>query len=328
MIKKLTLLIALLSILSVVLKAQEKEAFKPYGKPSMRVFSNFHTTTSNGETAPAFELTRVYLGYDYFITEKLSAKTTLDVGDPGVGKLQMTAYVKNALLKYSDDKLTVNFGLIPTLHFEAQEANWGFRYVAKSFQDEYKMASSADLGVSISYKLLKSITVDASMLNGEGFRSLQADSVFKYTAGITLLPIKGLTVRGGFDTMKKTVNQNSVNAFVGYAAKKFTVGAEYNLQNNFGLKTNQNLSGTSMYASFVPTDKMKVFARFDQLTSNIKSGDTDPWNLSKNGQLLIAGLEFAPAKGVKVSPNVQNWNPAKTGDSNRLSVFLNVDLKF
>ena len=44
--------------------------------------------------------------------KNISSRINLDVADPGVGKLQMTAYVKNAYLQYKTDKLSTRFGMI------------------------------------------------------------------------------------------------------------------------------------------------------------------------------------------------------------------------
>ena len=48
----------------------------------------------------------------------------------------------------------------------------GRRYIDKSAQDKYKWASSADAGVSLDYKLSNKISLDAQVLNGEGYKKL------------------------------------------------------------------------------------------------------------------------------------------------------------
>lgn len=40
----------------------------------------------------------------------------------------------------------------------------------KSFQDEYKFGSSADLGVSVAYKFNKVVSADVIVANGEGYK--------------------------------------------------------------------------------------------------------------------------------------------------------------
>ena len=109
--------------------------FVPNGKPVLRIFSNYHTTITDGGAASEFELKRVYLGYEHNFSKNLYAKANIDIGNPGIGKLQMTAYIKHAYLRYQNDKLSINFGMISTTQFKVQESAWGYRYLEKSFQD-------------------------------------------------------------------------------------------------------------------------------------------------------------------------------------------------
>ena len=88
--KKLTTLLVALLIVSGVY-AQETNKFKPSGKPFVKVFTNFHSTFEDGQSHQAFEIQRAYLGYGFKMNENFSGKVTLDVGNPGLGKLKMTA---------------------------------------------------------------------------------------------------------------------------------------------------------------------------------------------------------------------------------------------
>lgn len=321
----LVLFVMLLSVVPAL--SQEKtEEFKPHGKPILRIYSNFHTSSSNGETEKAFELTRVYLGYEHFFSKNFSGKAIYDVADPGVGKHQMSAFVKIAELQYETDKWDVAFGLISTTQFKFQEDFWGYRYMLKSFQDEYGFASSADLGISIGYQLTDWAKAEFSIFNGEGYKKLESDNIFKNAAGITLEPVKGLNIRGLYDWMGKDINQQSYIGFIGYSTKKFNAGAEYNYQKNHNMVEDRNWWGTSVYASYIPSKKMKVFARWDDLSSE-KNG-TAAWNISKDGQLLVLGMEYAPLKGVKLTPNFQGWNPADETKLYLSTFLLNCEIRF
>ena len=55
--------------------------------------------------------------------------------------------------------------------------------------------------------------------------------------------------------------------------------------------------------------------------------DTDPWNYAKDGQLIIAGIEFRPIKGLIVTPNYQGWIPANGGGISH-SAYLSLEIKF
>ena len=59
--------------------------------------------------------------------------------------LERVAYIKNAMLSWKTGNFTLDFGLIGLEQFNVQEKFWGYRYIMKSFQDEYKFGSSADM---------------------------------------------------------------------------------------------------------------------------------------------------------------------------------------
>jgi hypothetical protein len=307
----------------------EKESFKPSGKIFMRVFSNFNTTITDGTAQSAFALERAYLGYDFNLSEEFSGKINFDIGNPGNGSsFEMTAFIKNAYLKYTLNKFSVSFGMIPTTQFDIQERVWGYRYVEKSFQDAYKIGSSADLGLSASYSFTNWLSADVIAVNGEGFKKIQADNKFKTGLGLTLTPVKGLTARGYFDVMGKDSTQSTLVGFLSYDLGKASLSAEYNLQKNVGYADGKDLSGASVYATVIPFKNIKFYGRYDYLTSSLLTGKTDNWNLSKDGSLIIAGIEFQPVKGVKLSPNYRLWSPSDEQKPSIHSFFISCDIKF
>lgn len=322
------LVLAILLASTNVFSQEKTEEFKPSGKPFMKIFSNYHTSFSDGETTKAFELTRVYLGYEYSFSKTLSGKANFDVGDPGAGKHQMAAYVKNAYLKYKEKNLSIEFGLIATTQYKVQEDFWGYRYMYKSFQDEYKFAPSADLGVSLSYKFADWVNADFAIFNGEGYKNLESDNILKNAVGVTLSPVKGLTVRGLYDWMGKDVDQQSIVGFIGYKFDKLSIGAEYNDQKNQNMTEGRDWSGTSFYATYFASKKIKVFGRFDDLKSEKMTSAGNPWNYAKDGQLILFGMEYEPAKGVKIAPNFQSWNPSDDSKPNISTLYLNCEIKF
>ncbi len=306
----------------------QTEDFTPGGKPFVKIFTNYNTTFSDGKSASAFEVDRVYFGYEYAFSKNFSGKANFDIGDPGFGKLQMTAYVKYAYLQYNKNNFKVNFGLISTNQFSLQENFWGYRYLEKSYQDAYKINASADLGASIAYKFNDIISADMIIANGEGYKNLQSDSTFRTGFGITITPVKKLIARVYYDFSTKESTQSSVAAFLGYEARNFTLGVEYNKMFNAKFKENYDLGGTSFYATVKASKKLKLFARYDQLNSNTLAGDTNDWNLAKDGQLFIAGIEYAPVKGVKIAPNFKGWNPNDSNQAFISTIFLNCEIKF
>ena len=52
-----------------------------------------------------------------------------------------------------NDDFKLSMGMQSTTQFNLLEKNWGFRYIMKSAQDQYKFGSSADLGLVAVYSL-------------------------------------------------------------------------------------------------------------------------------------------------------------------------------
>lgn len=326
--KTIMLLFIVLGINTIALSQQESSEFKPNGNLLALLFTNFHTSFSDGETMPAFEITRTYLGYEYNFSKELYAKVVLDVGNPEAGKLEMTAYLKNAYFQYKKNNFTASFGLISTTQFKVSEKIWGNRYIEKSFQDAYKFNSSADLGINLDYKFSDFISVDFSVINGEGYKQLQSDKLLRPGAGITMNPVKNVTARVFADVMGDVTKQQSLATFLAYTGDKFTVAGEYNYQQNFGMAEGHDVYGTSFFATYQASDIVKIFGRYDNLASATLDGESDAWQLSKDGQLFMAGLEFSPVKGVKLAPNFRMWNTADEAAPNISYLYLNCELKF
>jgi hypothetical protein len=326
--KPILLLFFLATIMLSKLSAQTEEPFKPSGKPEVRVFSNFNSEFSDGENVNKFEITRAYLGYGYNFSKTLYGRLTFDVGNPSAGKFQMAALLKFAYLQYQKNKLTASIGMIPTTQFEVQEKQWGYRYIYKSFQDEYSFGPSADIGGSLAYKFSKKLSADLILVNGEGYKTLDLDSALKVGAGITYLPVKGLTLRGYYDNMAKDNNaQETYVLFSGYGNEKFNLNAEYNYQKESGMISNHDMWGYSFYGTAFLKKKMKIFARYDLLESNQPSEVNQPWNILKDGKFYNLGFEFSPANGVKISPNIQGWDPASMGKPFVTKFYLNLEFR-
>jgi len=324
---KLTLLLYLVSR-SLISNGQESSEFTPHFKPLVLIFSNVNTTFNSAGTNKSFELTRAYLGFEYFFSKTLSTRINIDVADPGLGKLQMTAFVKNAYLMYKNKGFSARFGMLSTDQYNLQEKVWGYRYIYKSFQDAYNFGPSADLGAAVEYTPIDFLTFDVSVLNGEGYKSLQRDSTLKETAGLTIRPFKGFVLRGYFDVINHKYNQTSFALFAGYSTPKFRSGIEFNSQMNNLLLDGHDFSGVSVYTAYIIKEKFSVFARYDNLRSVTIQGETDPWNLNKDGQLYMIGFDYSPIKGVKIAPTYSGWSPRNNTGLFTSTIAINFEIRF
>ncbi len=315
------ILTGLLTCIGIAAWAQDAKAEELKGKAIIQVFSNFHSGFGASNNDRGFELERSYLGYEYKLADGLSVKGVMDIGKSGdVSDYHRIAYVKNAMVSWKKGRLTLNGGLIPTTQFNVQEKFWGYRYILKSFQDQYKFGSSADLGISAAYRFADWISADAILVNGEGYKKIQDNDGLNYGLGVTLTPAKGLHFRlyGGLNEGGRAGQKDIANLAVsaGYRCERLTVGAEYNRMWNASYKDGADQYGYSLYASVGVARNADLYARFDDL------GSKHDWNKSKDEQAALFGAQFRLGKYVKLAPNVRLTLPKADGADNGYSAYV------
>lgn len=320
--KKKWIMAGLLSFLAMAGMAQEGKDEMPKGKAIVQVFGNFHAGFGKENDDRGYELERSYLGYEYNFGKGLSAKAVMDVGKSSdVGDYQRIAYIKNAMVSWKTAKLTLNGGLISTTQFNFQEKFWGYRYIMKSFQDEYKFGSSADLGLSAAYEFADWISADAIIVNGEGYKKIQSNEGLSYGLGVTLTPVSGLQVRlyGGWNESGEDGKKDVANlaAFAGYKHEKFTLGAEYSQMWNASNQNDADQYGYSVFASVKLAKDTDLYARYDELCSK------NDWNKAKDEQAAILGVQFKLGKYVKIAPNFRMSMPKADDAQNACSAYVN-----
>lgn len=305
-IKRIIALLIASIVFNSALIAQETQT-QTNGKPIIQVFGDFYTDFKEDKEELGFELNRAYLGYQYELQKGLSIKAVMDIGESKqVNDYQRIAYIKNAQISWKRNNLTLNAGLISTTQFNEIEKFWGKRYVAKSFQDEYKFGHSADLGLSAAYKFGKIISIDAIITNGEGYKKLQQNNSFQYGLGATINPIKGLIFRlyGGVNDE----NQTNFSLFTGYKSEKITLGAEYNI-----LKDQKQ--GASFFGNFSINKNFDFYARYDILEEEILL-------TTQGNSSVIAGFEYRINDNIKISPNFKASIPRDNNLNTKYSVFI------
>ena len=302
--------------------------FAQEGKPSVKIFSNFNYDMSAEENENAFkefEIKRAYLGYSYKIDERFSTKIIFDVGNNSSGS-SYTAFLKIASLQWKAcDNLNINIGMVGTKNFKFMEKTWGRRYIEKSAQDKYKWASSADAGVTADYKLSDNMSLDAQILNGEGYKKTQSSNgLFRGGLGLTYTVSNNLKVRLHQDISPRstytdsTESQTITTAAIAYSGDNYVVGAEKSLMQNSGNVLNaEEQDLISIYGSYKLNDDYTFFARHDNAE-----------NTSKAGTYTIYGVERKMTKGVTIAVNMQSWTDAAEGAETENTIFLNLEYKF
>ena len=319
--KRRILTASVIACLGLGAVAQEPAKETPQGKAIIQVFGNLHTGFGADNDDRGFELDRSYLGYQYSFGKGLQMKAVMDIGKSSdVGDYQRIAYIKNAQVTWKSGRWTLDGGLISTTHFKVQEKHWGYRYIMKSFQDEYKFGSSADLGISAAYKFNDVVSADAIIVNGEGYKKVQVKDGLQYGLGATVTPVKGLTLRvyGSLNESTQKGAKDAYNwaAFAGYKNDRFSLGAEYNIYQNTGFVDDADQYGLSVYGTAHLSKVVDVFARYDYLTSK------DDWNIGKDESAAMLGAQFKVCKYVKIAPNFRMNIPSADGADNGYSAYV------
>ena len=299
------------------------------------IFWNYNADlSSDASKKNSFEVKRVYLGYKFKIDDKISAKVTFDIGKNSSGS-NYAAFLKTAQIDWSlKDNFKLSFGMIGNKQFKYQESIWGYRYLYKTFQDENKFGSSADLGVNGEIKVSENLKMNLFMLNGEGYKNIQDDDGYMKIGGNLIYEISnGLSLKLYYDSEpgNDEFNVTNVGYFIGYDKNKTRVGLEYNKINNAksynSPSLDNNLSGFSGYISQNFSENSSVFFRYDSLESNIVSGSSEPWNSVEDGKLMIFGYEYVVTKGFKLNLNYRNYNYNDNSINNKSMVFINAEIK-
>ena len=303
------------------------------GTPFVKIFTNFNYDLAPASDAAdvmgtrddfkAFELKRAYLGYKYNFDDNLSAKVTFDVGSNSSGSAY-TAFLKIASLNWkATDNISMNMGMIGTKNFKFMEKVWGRRYIEKSAMDKYKWANSADVGISMDIKIFEGLSLDAQLINGEGYKNTQDEQgLFRSGVGLTY-KMNSFSVRIFRDVLNNDTDkkQNTTSAAIAYSSGNINLGLERNMMENADNINNQSKEITSIYGSYKLSENYSVFARRDNVSSE------NDWNSNKDGTYMIGGIERKITEGVKISVNIQSWKGLSNIDSDE-TLFVNLGWRF
>lgn len=323
-------------------QAQEPTDF-PSGKITGKVFFNHHLDISkDSEQKSNFELQRVYLGYKYKFNDKFSSTIMLDAGN-GSGASDYSVFVKNALLDYkANEWLTLTAGLFGMIQFDDQEKFWGYRYLYKTLDDEYKLGTSADLGVGADVKITDQLNMSFIIVNGDGYKRVQdPKGNNRYGAKIVYEPNKSLMLKAYIDVMNGTdvdnpnqlTTSSNMALFAGYKLKDLIrIGAEYNILLNGETfsdpAADKNLNGLSFYSTYNFNAKWNLFGRYDKLSSNKLAGQQNSWHFSEDSNNFLLGFEYRANKNINTSVNYRYTDFMDPLNTNASLIYFNLEFSF
>lgn len=303
------------------------------GYPIAEIFTDFHLNLNDTSKTSGFALNRAYLGYNFIPENHFSGMIIINAGVPDdlpKGSIpRRYAYIREASLSYSNEKLNIAFGITGTRLFEFQQKFWGKRYVANTYQSINGYGYIADLGVAIDYHFNDIFKIDFTLMNGEGYSNLQLDNGLRTSAGLTITPESGLSFRIYGDLERaNTVWQPMFLGFAGFKNDKITIGAEVTYKSNLDRTEGHNAWGVSGTGSVNLTGKTELFARYDYSTSVVVPGETQKWNYLNDGDFMVIGIQYSFNKNVKIALDYQGMYPYDTDSQKYEEIVLNALFKF
>ncbi len=304
------IILAFLFLSPTLVDAQEET---PQGNILARIYANYRQQINASDNFRGFDVTRAYFGYNYTYDSKISAQILLNVGSPlstTIVTAKRYVFIKNALIQYRvNEKLTFSGGITEVKGSSVQNSYWDRKYLRHPFLLEHNFMNSADLGFLVDYNISDMVSIDLGVYNGEGYVNIQKDNILQYTAGLTISPLEGFTIRIYSDLYKgEDATKNTIAGFTGYRTKNYTIGLEYSYQTDSDMTDMHNKYGYCAFASVNITPKIDVFGRYDNVNSATLDGETEPWNISRDGSLIIGGIQYTYARYIKFSLNYQGWS--------------------
>ncbi len=341
----ITILICFMSLNLFSQKDTTKVEFKPSGKLWGYAFGDFlykgHTNSFNmantqyGGTPKDFnslEFRRIYLGYDYDISEHFSTQLLLAYEGTSLSSDgNRSVYIKIANLRWKNiihnGDLVIGAMGPPT--FINSEAVWGYRSLEKTIMDMRKIGSSNDLGISLQGKLNDKGDYGYNFMisNGSGAKP-ETDRFKKFYANVyAKFMDQKIILDLGVDnewTQSHPYQKSKITykAFLGYQTKMFTMGIEafQQVQKNNTLiysdavpatvqdMVNSLASGISVFARGPITNKLGYVLRYDYYNPDSKFNVNNIYAASYTGMytesFVLAALDYAPVKNVHLMPNI------------------------
>jgi hypothetical protein len=303
------------------------------GKPFVEIFTNFHYNLDDTSKTTGFGLDRVYVGYNYTPTGNFSAMVLVNLGNPdelATGSVpKRYAYFREASVKYSKDRFSLNFGMVNTRFEDFQQVFWGKRYLGPEYQAIYNYCPVADLGVVIEYQFNNLINVNFSLLNGEGYTNVQVDNSLKTGIGIIINTPFNAVFKIYSDIMKPGgVWQSTMVAFAGFKNDKFSFGAEASYKSNLDSLYGHNVWGISGTGSIFLNEKSEIFGRYDYAASVVMPGEDIHWDYAKDETYFIGGIQHTFSNNLKMALNYRRTNPYESGKQTTNAVYLNASFRF
>ena len=244
-----------------------------------------------------FELSTALFGYYSEISNNISVKliydvtrTTSDISVVDSSGTPMnvfyfegsnyTAFLKQAEINWEFSKgYELSVGqLLNQQYLTVQDKFWGYRFVAVSLQEMYRLGNPADFGIRFTRSFTKKIAVSIGSLNGEGpFRKQDTNSDLLFFINTEYRP-ENFILKWYLDYNMIDVLHNSF--FVAYKKNRYRIGVEYARIDSSDYTITANATEAfAMYSSMPFFKNVDFFSRADFLKNIPRYGIKDAYKL-------------------------------------------------
>lgn len=265
--------------------------------------------SADEEGAHGFGYRRLYLTTDFNISEAFSGRARLEANDGSTTAQGRPApFVKDLYLRWHLGSHDLTFGLSAPPSFTVAEDVWGYRSLEATIMNRNDILASRDLGVKATGKLRPdgSLRYGLMVANNNGVRG--EDDKYKRVYGqLEFYPNDHLHITVGSDYADYNDERDNIlnfNAFAGYVAERFRVGAEgfwsqANL-NDEGSAVEEDTEaqrGISLFAVVSLHEQWEAVGRFDQVARDFRG-------VESSERFFVAGAAYVPHAQVRFIPNV------------------------
>lgn len=312
-----SLCIVLLCLITTQISAQVTVGEK--GKLSGNVFADYYWIAQNNnadlEDKNGFWFRRIYLTYDRQISGAFSSRLRLEMASAGdfESDPKMIPNVKDAYLKWQNDRHQVLAGISSTPTWGLVEGFWRYRSVEKTPLDLYNFGSSRDFGLSFEGKLDKAGKVDYHFFLGNGNSNrpeINKGKKFMLSLGYNIT--EHIVVEGYADWNNDPNGLDSYVAqlFAGYRSDKFTIGAlgAYRELGSFDDIQEVTLDLASLFTHMSLSDKVRVFLRADHRFDGYTNGSDNsylPFAEGVESTFMVGGADILIEKNIHLMPNIE-----------------------
>jgi hypothetical protein len=310
--------------------------YKAHSDIANRGGANQYTNIEKGRNA--FQFRRILVGYSYDFSEKFTAEVVVAgednlVNNQGVttGDLlannKLAFFIRMANLRWKNiwknTDLVIGQQSTPAFS-QTSEIFWGYRAVERTLID-VRRTPSFDLGVALQGKFDadKNFGYNVMVSNGTGARP-ETDR-FKNFSGDVYAKFLDKKLMIDFYADYQRLNwtpqfhhaRNMQKLFVGYTTPKLTVGVEAFINHGKNDVVGHMANTTDTISTFargpIIKGKLGFFARLDRFNPDENYNDTNyirdegltsAYDPNNKEELIIAGLDFTPAKNIHFMPNV------------------------